>query len=134
MTNVEKVTDFINKAQTYYLATVDGDQPKCRPLGFILEDNGKIYFGVGKHKSVYRQMQSNSKVEICACIGMEFLRYYGKSVFTNDKKVKEKAFGAMPALRDLYNAQTGKELGIFFLEDATAEFYGAEGIETSFSI
>lgn len=41
MTNVERVTDFIQKAQTYYLATVDGDQPECGPLGFILEDNGK---------------------------------------------------------------------------------------------
>lgn len=134
MTNAERVTGFIKKAQTYYLATVDGDQPKCRPLGFILEYNGKIYFGVGKHKNVYHQMQVNAKIEVCACVGMDFLRYYGKAVFVDDAAITEKAFGVMPMLRDLYNEQTGNILGMFRLTDATAEFYGTTGMMESFSL
>lgn len=30
---MERVVDFLKKAGTYYLATVDGDQPRVRPFG-----------------------------------------------------------------------------------------------------
>ena len=32
---MQKVCDFIKKCETYYLATVDGDQPRVRPFGTV---------------------------------------------------------------------------------------------------
>lgn len=79
-------------------------------------------------------MQANVKVEVCACVGMDFLRYYGTAVFVDSTAVAEKAFEAVPMLRELYNEQTGNTLGIFCLTEANAEFYGAAGMTVSFSL
>jgi hypothetical protein len=61
MTNTEKVWDYLDKAQIFYVTTVDGDQPKCRPFSFKMMANGKIYFGVGTFKDCYRQLENNPK-------------------------------------------------------------------------
>ena len=31
--NLKKVLEFLDSAQTYYLATMDNDQPRVRPFG-----------------------------------------------------------------------------------------------------
>ena len=64
---MSKVHDFLNEAGVFFLATVDGDQPRLRPLGFHMEMEGKEMFGVGDFKDVYKQLTANPKVEIVAC-------------------------------------------------------------------
>ena len=76
----ERIDEFLNEAKVFFLATVDGDKPKNRPLGFHLLKDGKIYFGVGDFKDVYKQMRKNPYVEIVALVETDFLRYYGKVV------------------------------------------------------
>ena len=135
MTHSEKVLEFLNKAQVYYLATVEGDKPKCRPIGFAMEADGKIYFGVGTHKNVYRQLQANPNVEICACTGEKFLRYYGKAVFDTNPALMEKACEIMPLIREMYTEQNGRKLGMFHLTDATADFCNISGaVEESIKV
>ena len=80
----ERIDEFLNEAKVFFLATVDGDKPKNRPLGFHLLKDGKIYFGVGDFKDVYKQMRKNPYVEIVALVETDFLRYYGKVVFEED--------------------------------------------------
>ena len=118
---MSKVNDFLSEAKVFYLATVDGDQPKVRPLGTHLEMDGKLMFGVGDHKDVYKQMLANPKVEIaCAKPDGHWLRYTGRVVFETDPKYVEMSLEAMPMLRDIYNDETGYKLVMFHLEDATA--------------
>lgn len=118
---MSKVNDFLSEAKVFYLATVDGDQPKVRPLGLHLEMDGKLMFGVGDYKDVYRQMLANPKVEIaCAKPDGHWLRYTGRVVFETDPKYVEMSLEAMPMLRDIYNDETGYKLVMFHLEDATA--------------
>lgn len=123
MNNIQIVEDFLNEAGTFYLATTDGNQPKCRPIGFHLLKDGKIYFGVGTFKDVYQQMQENPYVEICACKGGKFLRYYGKAVFENDDVIADGVLEKSPGLKKIYNQETGHQLGIYHLENAKAEFH-----------
>ena len=63
---MQEVVDFLKKAEVYYLATIDGDQPRVRPFGTseIFED--KLYIQTGKIKDVSKQIQANNKVELCA--------------------------------------------------------------------
>ena len=56
---MSKVFDFIKEAGIFYLATVDGDQPKVRPLGAVIEADDKVIFGVGTFKDVYKQLTAN---------------------------------------------------------------------------
>lgn len=122
MTPLEKVSDFLTQAGTFYLTTVDGDRPKCRPIAFHRLENGRLYFGVGDFKAVYKQMQRNPHVELCASDGRGFLRYFGTAVFEPDDAIAKQVLAAAPAMHALYNETTGYHLAIFHLEQATAEF------------
>ncbi len=116
-----KVNDFLTEAGVFFLATADGDQPKVRPLGAHMEMDGKLLFGVGDFKDVYRQLCANPKVEIVASKpNGHWLRYTGKAVFDDDPKYAEIALKDSPNLKDIYNEETGHKIMIFHLEDATA--------------
>ncbi len=131
MSNIEKVNEILTKAEVFYLSTVDGDKPKVRPLGFHLLDSDKIYFGVGTFKEVYKQMEVNPNVEIAAWDGEHFLRYYGVANLTKNEKIVEKAFELMPEIGETYKAN-GWEMGIFFLDNATAEIRNMMEIEETY--
>ena len=118
---MSKVNDFLNEAGVFFLATVDKDQPKVRPLGLHLEVDGKVLFGIGDFKEVYKQLQENPKCEIVAAKqDGHWMRYTGKAVFETDKKYAEMALDSAPHLRSIYNEETGNKMMMFHLEDATA--------------
>ena len=118
---MSRVNDFLTEAGTFFLATTDGDQPKVRPLGFHMEMDGKVMFGVGDFKDVYKQLTANPRTEIVACKpDAHWLRYTGKAVFDTDEKYVEAAYEVMPMLKNIYTGEPGRKLMIFHLEDATA--------------
>ena len=117
---MSKINEFLNAAGVFFLATVDGDQPKLRPLGLHMEMDGKELFGVGDFKDVYKQMVKNPKVEIVASKpNGHWMRYTGKAVFETDPKYADAALEAAPHLRQIYNEQTGNKMMMFSLADAT---------------
>lgn len=117
---MSKVNDFLTEAGIFFMATVDGDQPKLRPLGAHIEEDGKLIFGVGDFKEVYRQMKVNPLVEIVACKqNGHWLRYTGKAVFETDGKYADMMIKASH-LEAIYNEQTGNKLMTFHLENASA--------------
>ena len=71
---MKRVYEFLKKAQTYYLATVEGDQPRVRPFGTVNEFEGKLYIQTGKVKPTSKQLMANPKAEICAFCGGEWVR------------------------------------------------------------
>ena len=89
MSNVEKVCKFLEEAQTYYLATVEGDQPRVRPFGTALVFEDKLYIQTGKVKPVSKQLAANPKAEICAFAGGKWLRVAGELI--NDDRREPKA-------------------------------------------
>ena len=117
---MSRVNDFLTEAGVFFLATVDGDQPKLRPLGAHFDVDGKVIFGVGDFKDVYKQILANPKVEIAACKpDGHWLRYTGRAVFETDPKYAEIMLEALPQLKPIYEG-TGNRLMMFHLEDATA--------------
>ncbi len=109
----ERIDEFMNEAKVFFLATVDGDKPKNRPLGFHLLKDGKLYFGVGNFKDVYKQMQENPYVEIVALV---------ETYDMADAIVAGNEF-----LQGIYNDETGFKMAIFHLEEATAEIRDVTG-------
>lgn len=118
---MSRITDFLNDAGIFYLATVDSTgQPKVRPLGAHIEMDGKVLFGVGEFKDVYKQLKAEPRTEIVACRNDgHWLRYTGKAVFETDPKYA-KAMIAAAHLDEIYNEKTGNKLAVFRIEDATA--------------
>ena len=117
---MSKIGDFLKETGVFFLATADGAQPKLRPLGAFIEEDGKIIFGVGNFKEVYKQMLADPLVEIAACKpDGHWLRYTGKAVFETDEKYAQ-AMIKSSGLEAIYNEQTGNRLMAFHLEDAKA--------------
>ena len=83
MTAMERVCTFLKEAGTYYLATVDGDQPRVRPFGTIHIFEGKLYIQTGRGKGVAKQLAANPKAEICAFKDGVWLRVAGELVDDN---------------------------------------------------
>ena len=122
------VNEFLNETGTFFLATCDGDAPKCRPLGLHLAIDGMLLFGVGDFKDVYKQLKADPKAEIVALKpDGKWLRYSGEAVFMTDEKYAEAALDAVPDLRNVYNEQTGNKLMMFRLENATARVINVMG-------
>lgn len=117
---MSKINDFLTEAGVFFMATTDGNQPKLRPLGAHIEADGKIIFGVGDFKDVYKQMKENPLVEICACKpDGHWLRYTGEAVFETDYKYAEQMIKESK-LEAIYNEQTGNKLMTFHLKNASA--------------
>ena len=118
---MSRINDFLSEAGVFFMATVDGDKPKVRPLGAHMEMDGKVIFGVGDFKNVYKQMLANPKVEIVASKqDGHWMRYTGKAVFETDEKYAQAMLEGAPQLKAIYNEQTGNKMMCFHIEDATA--------------
>ena len=119
---MKQVCQFLKEAGTYYLATMDGDQPRVRPFGtaHIFED--KLYIQTGKGKAVAKQINANPKVEICAMKGDEWIRLSGTLVDDNRKEAKASMLDAYPALKKMYSADDDNTQVLYF-KDATATIY-----------
>ena len=118
---MSRINDFLSEAGVFFLATVDGDQPKLRPLGAHMEADGRVLFGIGDFKDVYKQLLKNPKCEIAAAKpDGHWLRYTGRAVFETDPKYAEALLEQNPGLKNIYNEQTGNKMMMFHIEDATA--------------
>ncbi|MGO0861926.1 pyridoxamine 5'-phosphate oxidase family protein, partial [Clostridioides difficile] len=94
-----------------------------RPFGFVMDYEGRLYFGIGKHKASYKQLLSNPNVEISTANKEgKWIRIKGKAVFDENKDALKKAFEILPSLKKMYNEETGMSLGLIYLEDIDAEF------------
>ncbi len=117
----EEIQQYLADCGVFYFATIDGDAPVVRPLGFSMSYDGMLYFGVGTFKNVYAQLSSNPHVYVCASKpdGSGWIRIAGNAVCDANPALVEACWQAMPDLKPLYE-ENGWEMGIFHLEDATA--------------
>ncbi|MDR2375196.1 MAG: pyridoxamine 5'-phosphate oxidase family protein [Treponema sp.] len=120
---MQKVYDFLKKTQTYYLATVEGDQPRVRPFGTVNIFDGKLYIQTGKSKDVWKQIAANPKVEICALdpAGGAWLRIQATAVEDPRREAKKSMLDAYPSLRDRYS-EDDSNTQVLYLKDAVATF------------
>lgn len=119
---MQEVYEFLKNCGTYYLATVEGDQPRVRPFGTVCIFEGKLYIQTGKVKNVSRQLQANPKAEICACTDGKWLRVTGKLIRDDRVEAKRYMLDNYPNLKTIYSAEDDNTEVLYF-EDATATFY-----------
>ena len=118
---MDKVLKFLKDAETYYLATVEGDQPRVRPFWTAHVFEGKLYIQTGKVKDVSKQLHQNPKAEICAFKNGEWLRVSGKLIEDDRNEARQSMLDAYPNLQKMYKADDGNT-EVFYFKDATAIF------------
>ena len=116
---MEKVVKFLKDAEVYYLATVEGDQPRVRPFGTANVFEGKLYIQTGKIKPVSKQIAANPKFEICAFKNGEWIRISGELVEDDRVEARQSMLDAYPSLKGMYAADDGNTQ-VFYIKNATA--------------
>ena len=119
---MDEVVKFLKEAQTYYLATVDDDQPRVRPFGTAHVFDGKFYIQTGKVKDVSKQLHANPKAEICAFKNGVWLRVCGELIEDDRIEARQSMLDAYPDLQKMYSADDGNTEVLYF-KDAKATFY-----------
>ena len=118
---MKRVYDFLKECKTYYLATVEGDQPRVRPFGTVNIFEDKLYIQTGKIKPTWKQISQNPKVELCAFNGEKWLRLSGELVKDDRFEAKKSMLDAYPELRGMYDENDGNTEVLYF-KNATAVF------------
>ena len=117
---MKKVCTFLKEAGTYYLATVEGDQPRVRPFGTIDLYEGKLYIQTGKKKPVAHQMKENPKVELSGMADGRWIRITAEAVLDESIAAQEHMLSAYPSLQGMYQPGDGNT-EVYWLKNATAQ-------------
>ena len=118
---MERVCKFLKDAGVYYLATVEGDQPRVRPFGTAHIFEGKLYIQTGKVKPTSKQLLANPKAEISAFHNGTWIRIAGQLVEDDRVEAKKSMLDAYPNLRGMYD-ENDSNTQVFFFKNATATF------------
>ena len=118
---MDEILEFLKNAGVYYLATVEGDQPRVRPFGTAEIFEGRLYIQTGKVKNVSRQLQANPKAEICAFRDGVWLRIAGELVRDDRREPKVHMLESYPDLKAMYSADDDNTEVLYF-KNAQATF------------
>ena len=118
---MKEVYDFLKECGTYYLATVDNDQARVRPFGTIELFEDHLYIQTGKKKDVFKQIEKNNKVEICAFKDEKWLRVSGTLIVDDRLEAKKHMLDNYPELRSMYDESDDNTVVLYF-DKAVATF------------
>ena len=126
--SMQKTYQFLKEAGTYYIATVDGDQPRVRPFGTIHIFEGRLYIQTGRVKNVAKQLMANGKVELCAMRGKsEWIRVSGVLVEDPRREAKASMLNEYESLKSMYSADDDNTMVLYFQPGTvTATIYSFE--------
>ena len=122
MEAIETICEFQQKVKTYYLATVDNDQPHVRPFGTAHIFDGKLYIQTGKKKDVAHQLKANPKIEISGMTGGKWIRLQAEAVLDERLEAQQSMLDANPGLEKKYAAGDGN-MEVYYLKNAKATIY-----------
>ena len=128
--NMEEVQAYLKECGSFFIATVDGDQPRVRAFGVSEIIDGRLYIMTGKVKDVYKQMAANGKFEICALkpSGSEWIRVSGTLVNDETLSVKEEFLNRNEGLKSMYKADDDN-MAVLYITNGTARFCSFAGPE-----
>ena len=119
---MKETYEFLKNSKTFYIATIDNDQPRVRPFGVVNIYEDKLYIQTGKNKNVSKQMQINPKVELCAFLDGKWIRLEGTVVRDDRVEAKQAMLDANPMLKSMYSADDDNTEVLYF-ENAKSTIY-----------
>ena len=129
---MERVCKFLKEAGVYYLATVEGDQPRVRPFGTAHIFEGKLYIQTGKVKPTSKQLMANPKAEISAFHNGTWIRVAGELVEDDRVEARKSMLDAYESLRPMYDENDGNTQ-VFYFKNATATFASFGGAPETYT-
>lgn len=123
---MNKIAEVLKETGVFYIATAEGDQPRTRPFGAVIEFNGKAYFCTNNTKNVYRQLMENPKTEICGSLPSgKWVRVTGTLVRDDNDDVRAAMLEEIPSLKNMYHIGDGI-FEVLYLDNASAVVYSTD--------
>ena len=119
---MQTVYEFLKSAGTYYLATMDGDQPRVRPFGTINLFDGRLYIQTGKRKEVANQLKANPKIEISAMLEARWIRLEAEAILDDRIEPQVHMLDNYPSLKAMYAPGDGNT-EVYYLRNVSAAIY-----------
>lgn len=124
---MSKMVDILKETGVFYVGTVEGDQPRVRPFGAVIDFEGKAYFCTNNKKDVFKQLMKNAKTEICGSLpDGRWIRVTGRFVRDDNDAVRTAMLEELPSLKRLYSVGDGL-FEVLYLESAVATVYSMGG-------
>ncbi len=119
---MREIVEYLSHSSIQYMATTGLDgKPKVRPFQFMFEKEGKLWFCTSNQKEIYKELQKQAYIELCASgSDMSWLRLSGKVVFSYDLPVKEKMLEHSPLVKGIYKVANNPSFEVFYLQEASA--------------
>lgn len=118
----EEAIDIIKDAGYGYLATVDGNQPKVRPMMPYLSDEGLLFLALLPSSRTIPQIKKNPHVEFCFVDRKMWLcRVEGIAKVGHDFEKKEMVWNNVPMLRQYFSGPEDSNLILLEIEITRVE-------------
>ena len=118
---MEEVLKFLKECGVYYLATVEDGKPRVRPFGTAEIFENHLYIQTENKKDVFKQIEKNPNVEICAFKDGKWLRLRGILKQDDRYEARKDMLDKNPYLRGMYDENDGNTEVLYF-ESAEAIF------------
>lgn len=106
-----------------YLATIDGDQPRVRPVSPVRTDGFTVYVANLRayHKTV--EIEANPRVELCYLDdGHNQVRLTGRAEVLTDRGLLQEIWDANPLLRQYLGSLDNPELIVYRITPARVRY------------
>ena len=120
---------FASKNPVCSLATTEVDQPRVRTVMMMFANENGFYFETLSPKEMSKQLQKNSKVEICfynnpaELQNAKMMRITGEIEFVKDKNIKNTIYEKIRFLEDLAGKPLEPLLEVFRIKSGEAHFW-----------
>lgn len=115
----ERILSILNKRQAVSLATVEGDQPRLRPMTLIVKE-GRFYFATGSTDEKTRQIDGNNKAEFCLLLPLGqntgYLRGSGKMQKVENPDTKKDVADWAEFIYDYWKEASDPDFVLYELE------------------
>jgi pyridoxamine 5'-phosphate oxidase len=124
---INDAIQFANENPICALATIDGNQPRVRFVGFWKADETGFYFQTGEIKAMVKQIRTNPNVEACFYKRGEnagqTLRVSGKIEFVDDMAIKKQCVAERPFLKSLGIEYSSPGFIIFRIAEGNLDYW-----------
>ncbi len=121
---VRSLAESVLKADRFpYLASIDGDQPRLRPVSPVRTDGFTIYVANlrGYHKTL--EIAANPRVELCYLDkDHDQVRITGVAIVVDDRQVLQEIWDSNPLLRQYLGSIDNPELIVYRVDPTRVRF------------
>ena len=121
---MSKEYEFIKDCGCFFIVTLNGDFPACRPFGAIMEVGDKLYIATHDRNEAHKQLRANGNMQLVAKKEgtREWLRITGIVKECNDISLKQRFMEECPVLVNHYGSADSEHFLMFQIAVKKAEF------------